>query len=570
MEPTRKRTPSDTTDFEREQLRFFLGREDVAEKLAELNPSLAWLPELARMKVIQSPTQLTDWVEKNFDDPEAVREVSANLGFFDERAAELLEFRLNRKRETLSPVLEKSWRLIIRHIRSPRRGLRMGWFEIQSRVKAGEGSAELIERLAHVLRPQPKIGKRISWYDDDKEGEALSRPSDLMSIDYEVEDGVTEAEVLAAWPKSASPEIEQRLLVGLEEALEAALLDALEMEVESNLGYGISDTDVPSVAAHPQNEYRSGFLPIVRVIAEVWTRLAQKDAPLALPFVKQWSLSPLKMINRLALFAAADRTVSPNTAADVLLKLPQGLLFFTNTSVEVYRLIRLRWREFTAAKRTLIENRLVEGPPPDWFRSNADVNMERSRFDILGEMERAGLKLHDQSKSLLMQIKKKNPKWGLRPSEQAGFHIWTGSGDSIVGSSVKLQNIPADSLVDEAKKLADKSDFMNCDDWRSLCQEDPEHALYGLEAKAKIGEWPNWAWNPFLWSTLEKLDNPLSVALVGNLLLKFPDKDFHQIANSASHWLNGKAKVLEDNLLWPLWDKIEATTAHEPPGAPDA
>ena len=71
MEPTRKKTPSDTTDFEREQLRFFLSREDVAETLAELNPSLAWLPEFARMKVIQSPGQLTPWIEKNFDDPEA-------------------------------------------------------------------------------------------------------------------------------------------------------------------------------------------------------------------------------------------------------------------------------------------------------------------------------------------------------------------------------------------------------------------------------------------------------------------------------------------------------------------
>src|SRR3981189_2045767 len=109
MEPTKKKTPRDTTDFEREQLRFFLSREDVADKLAELNPSLAWLPELARMKVIQSGAQLTPWIEKNLDDPEAVREVSGNLDFFDERAAELLEFRLNRRRETLPPLLAKSW-----------------------------------------------------------------------------------------------------------------------------------------------------------------------------------------------------------------------------------------------------------------------------------------------------------------------------------------------------------------------------------------------------------------------------------------------------------------------------
>ncbi len=43
MESTKKKTPRDATDFEREQLRFFLSQEDVAEKLAELNP----LPRVA-------------------------------------------------------------------------------------------------------------------------------------------------------------------------------------------------------------------------------------------------------------------------------------------------------------------------------------------------------------------------------------------------------------------------------------------------------------------------------------------------------------------------------------------
>jgi len=570
MEPTKKKTPSDTTDFEREQLRFFLSREDVADKLLELNPSLAWLSELARMKVIQSPAQLTPWIEKNFDDPEAVREVSGNLEFFDERAAELLEFRLNRRRDTLPPLLAKSWQLIIRHIRdNPRGVLRSEWFDIQPRIKAGEHSAELLERLARILRPKPKVSKRISWYDDGSGERVPQRPSDLMSVDYEVEGDIAEAEFVAAWPKDAPAEVEQKLLTALTDALDAALADALEMEVESNFGYGISDTDVPSVAVHRQNEYRSGFLPIVRILAETWTRLAQKDASLAVPFVQQWSSSPLKLNKRLALFAAADKAVPPDDAADVLLALPQGLLFLTSTSVEVFRLIRERWKEFSAAKRASIEDRLAAGPPSDWFRSDADVHVERSRFDVLGEMERAGLELGDQTKSVLAEIKKKNPKWELRPSEQAGFHTWHGSGSGIVGNSQKLQNVPVESLVDEAKKLADKANFMAGDDWQALCQSDPQRALDGLEAKAKKGGWPDWAWNPFLWAT-QKLDSPDSIALTGKLLLTFPDKDFPKIASTASWWLNEKAKALDDNLLWLLWDKIEAATAQEPAEAQDA
>jgi hypothetical protein len=129
--------------------------------------------------------------------------------------------------------------------------------------------------------------------------------------------------------------------------------------------------------------------------------------------------------------------------------------------------------------------------------------------------------------------------------------------------------VSVESLVDEAKKLADKADFMDGDDWQALCQSNPQRALDGLEAKAKKGEWPDWAWNPFLWAT-QKLDSPDSIALVGKLLLTFPDKDFPKIASTASWWLNERAKALDDNLLWPLWDKIEAATAQEPTEAQNA
>ncbi len=514
------------------------------------------------MKVIQSPAQLTPWIERNFDDPEAVREVSANLGFFDERAAELLEFRLNHRRDSLSPLLAKSWQIIIRHIRdNPRGALRSEWFDIQPRIKAGERSSELLERLARMLRPKPKVGKSISWFDEGGE-RVPKRPSDLMSIDYEVEGDLTEEEVLAAWPKDAPPDVEQRLLTVLTEALDASLADATDLEVESNVGYSVSDSDVPSIAAHRQNEYRTGFLPITRMIAETWTHLAHEDVALALPFVPRWASSPLKLNKRLALFAAADKAVPADEAANILLMLPQGLLFFTNATVEVFRLLRERWNELPAGKRIKIEERIAAGPPPDWFISDSEIHVERSRFDILGEMERAGLRLGGTSKSVLADIKNKHPQWELRPSEQAGFHIWHGGGSRIVGDSQRLESLPVESLVDEAKVIADNADFMDGDDWQALCQSNPQHALGGLEVKARKGEWPDWAWNPFLWAA-QKLDDSDSVSLVAKLLLMFPDEDFPEVANTASWWLNEKAKALDENLLWPLWDKIEAATAVE-------
>jgi hypothetical protein len=89
--PARKKTPQDASEFEREQLRFFLSGDDLATTLAAINPSLAWLPDLFGMKLIEDDTQLI-WVERNFSDMDSVRHVVNNLQLFGPKAANFLEF----------------------------------------------------------------------------------------------------------------------------------------------------------------------------------------------------------------------------------------------------------------------------------------------------------------------------------------------------------------------------------------------------------------------------------------------------------------------------------------------
>jgi hypothetical protein len=567
----KKKTPNDATEFEREQLRFFLTRDDLASTLAEINPSLAWLPLLGEMKLIQADTQLAPWVERNFTSLEAVRDVAANIHFFGSETADVLEFRLNNQLNHLSPLLIQSWRLILRHMRTaPRRGLQSAWFDIAPRIKRGELSPEVMERFADALRPKLKIGKRLSFYDEENP-KAPERPSDLMAIDYEVEDGLTEDEVFSVWPDSATAEIEGRFLLALTNALSAAVAEAIEAGVESNRGYGLSDTDVPSVAKHGQNAYRSGFFAIVRVIAELWTRLVRKDATLAIPLVRLWQESAFRLVRRLALFAAADPAVPAALAADVLISLPQGELFLPNSSVDVFRLIRARWKDFAPDKQEIIERRIAEGPPADWFRDGSEKErmIDRSRFDLLGDMQRSGIQLGAHAQCVLDEVHARWPNWQLRPAEQAGFHIWSEGASAIVGDPAKLGDVEDEQLIPAAKKAADEADFMEGDSWQALCQTDPLRALRGLEAQAKLGHWPAWAWNPFLWAT-QKIDVAKPLAQIAQLLLLCPKEDFSKIAAPASWWLDEKSKALDDALLWPLWDRIEETVPRDEEEADDA
>jgi hypothetical protein len=569
VKPTaiRKKTPTDATPFEREQLLFFLSGGDLAGTLSEFNPSLAWLPLLSEMKLIQSEMQLIAWIERNFTDVNAVRDVVANIHFFGPETANLLEFRLNGQAANLSPLLAKSWALIVRHMRTAKQGLAQNeWFEIAPQLKRGDHSVTLLERLANALRPRLKIGKRFSWRDS-AEDKVPEHPSVLMSIDYKVDGIVSSDDVLAAWPDSAAPEIDENLLLQLTAALSAALADAMDVGVESNEGYSTSDTDVPSVARHPQNEYHSGFQSIVRVMAEIWwARLADKSPAMAFAVAKHWRDSSFRLLRRLAMFAFANPAVVPgNVAADMLIDLPSGELFLTNSSVEAYRLIRARWADFPVEKQQQILLRICEGPPRSWFRQGTEIHkhVDRSRYDFLSDMVRDGFDIGPQAQKLLADIRERWPQWRPKPAEQAGFHVWHESGfRELGGNTDKLKDVADGELVAKARQIAATAEFTKGDSWQGLCLSDPDRALRGLDAAAMSGDWPKDYWEQLLWSRTAYADAETEQK-ISERLLQWPTDSFNTIAAAASSWLDGHAKTLPEGLVWPLWDRIADATLIE-------
>jgi hypothetical protein len=157
------------------------------------------------------------------------------------------------------------------------------------------------------------------------------------------------------------------------------------------------------------------------------------------------------------------------------------------------------------------------------------------------------------------EIVQRWPNWQLRPVDQAGFHIWTGDVREVVGDPDKLKDVPDDKLVAAAKQAQQEADFLEGDAWEALCRSEPLRALKGLKAQADVGEWPTWAWRPFLWAG-DKIQDADAVYLIAELLLEWPQGEFSEISDTASWWLDQKATVLDEKLLWPLWDRIEVSS----------
>jgi hypothetical protein len=350
-------------------------------------------------------------------------------------------------------------------------------------------------------------------------------------------------------------DVDDGLLRFLTNALSAALADAIEAGVESDVGFSLSDADVPSVAKHEQNAYRAGFLPIVRVIAETWTRLANTAPQRALAYVGTWEASPYRLIRRLALFAAADATVPAHRAAQILVALPARELFLTNSSVEVHRLIDARWRELGSEERQAIERRIAEGPPRESFREDPEQMVDRCRFDLLGYIAQNMGRLSADAQAMLDRLRRRWPTWRLRPKDRAGFHVWSGLADFVASDTEVLRGVSDALLVATADTAVDEAGFRDSGVWPALCRTDASRALRGLEEEVAVGRWPAWAWNSLLCETTKQQDRQF-VARVAQLLLQYPKERFSEVAADASWWLNEVTKTLDEELLWPLWDRI--------------
>jgi hypothetical protein len=255
----------------------------------------------------------------------------------------------------------------------------------------------------------------------------------------------------------------------------------------------------------------------------------------------------------------------------MLIAIPQGELFLTGSSVEVFRLIRTRWNVFSEAKQEAILRRLCDGPPRDWYQQDPEIDkyIDRARFDILAEMERDGFALSTEAKAVLSDIRACWPKWQLRSPAQAGFHLWHSSSHRIEGDSKKLEGVPKGALVAEAKRLAAAANFLDGDDWQALCLRQPDRAVRGLEAAPEKGDWTPELWEQLLFSRKEYAE-PDTEQRIAELLLRSPADGFEKIAPASSSWLNEHAKTLADAVLWPLWDRIAEAVVAETEEPPDA
>ncbi len=538
-----------------------LGHGDAGRILGELSPSAAWLPILSDRGVLgRGGASAGSWIASRAGDPEMVRACAAAP------PADEAWWFIERNVEQLPAEYRKAWRRIRRAVSSQSGGLLPRWYVIRSRAKAGEVDHEVRRAVVESVVPQLRVRRPLRWPGTDEPEEAPVTARSLAEAYFEPSGHRPQVrDVLDVWPQDAVAE--ERLLRALCRGIEEALEEARDVDYVNGLDR--SSFDVPSVADHPQNQYRGGFFPIVRLTAGVWERLAEKSASVARRLATPWSASEFALYRRLHLHALTNATVfQPGEALAALLALDDPAFWSGELRRETMRLMAQRWTEFPEETRAQLARRIHGGPPrslftDDAFKDEDEWNSIRDHmiFVRLARIHGAVEGLDGDSLQVLADIKARHPAWIPGPGDRDDFGSWMSSSWGPEGDPALLSGIADAELVSHAMRLQREQPIGHSDVWRLFCEADPERALRGLHVEADSGRWEPSAWRDLLWAAAKTQRQALQRE-IAELIVRMPAAALLPITSSAASWLRECRSLLLDDALalagpfLSVWDRL--------------
>lgn len=518
-----------------------LSHGDADHLLRDLSPSAVWLPILIGRGVLgRGSASAGPWIANRVADAEMVRACAAALP--SEDAWWFIERAIDDRQRQPPDEYRKAWQCIRHAVSSKPAVSPSRWYRVRNRARAGEADHELRRAVVESFVPRLRVRRPSRWSDSVELDDGPVTARSLVEVDFEPPSHPPPLrEVLDAWPHDAAAE--GRLLTALCRGLEEALEEARDYGFLD--GFDRSSFDVPSVADHSQNQHRAGFLPIVRLIAEVWTRLAGKSASAARRLATAWGASDFALFRRLYLHALTETvTFKPAEAAAVLLELDDEAFWSPNLRRETMRLMAERWTAFDEDVRAALARRICTGIPRSLFRDDAfedesewDSIRDHTIFARLARIRAAsGGRLDADSERVLAAIQTRHPAWVPGPGDRDDFSAWMSSRRGPTGDPASLSGVADAELVSQAMRLQREQPIGYSNVWRLFCESDPERALRGLRAEADEGRWEPSAWHDLLWAAAKTQRQPLQHE-IADLLVRMPRAALLSLASSAASWL---------------------------------
>ena len=462
---------------------------------------------------------------------------------------ELQELLRNAPNAVPSPRMRAAWELVLAGQVGHRHSL-TDVYAWSRRVRREGLSARAKHQLRALLAPRvvPRRAIRLDFLGEQPEEDPRQLDWDIvLSSDVEREDFTAEG----------SDGIEFGALLDDFNMLLRDALDLMRALGDADERDDPSYYHQPSIEEHPQNQSFHRWTLLIELARDAWINVAESDPPRAGLVAESWWLTPYPVFRRLALFAAAHRTViSGDRAVEWLLEDGGWWLWSVCTHREVSRLLVALAPSLGEEQRQRLEEAIAGGPPRRMYVE--DVGPERwaeivddSVWQHLARMA-SGRELGETGRRKASELERRHPDWKLVAVERREFSTWIGQ--DVERPEAATPRTAAE-LIEWLREHPRRDDWTR-DDWGRRCQEDYEVASDALRTLASENWWEPDRWNEALYAWADKGLVEKSWKGMSAMLQDAPDEIL--LVPGMGFWLRNVGRTVEllDGTYVALSDRV--------------
>ena len=276
--------------------------------------------------------------------------------------------------------------------------------------------------------------------------------------------------------------------------------------------------------------------------------LLEFDRRKALDELTSWHMKESCVYERFLLWAIYQGSMmSPGAAARTILSLSQQTFWNPEHRYDLIHTLISCWNNLSESAQGKILRRIIKGLDRSNGESNNDYK-ERKAWASLNMIE--FLKINKCSikmdiSEIIQKLKGDCPEWN--PKDAVGFDkpawIRVGAQETVTDHKV-LYDVLIDKVIDTAKYYMDNNEhpFQEIDMFAGLCSENPGMAIAALRSKAKIDEYPEWAWCSLLRMNWETDISNKYLRRTTGMLCKATDQQLEEMKYFIFSWFSDVSK----------------------------
>ena len=325
---------------------------------------------------------------------------------------------------------------------------------------------------------------------------------------------------------------------------------AIDLEDETGIaGYKILPNLTDSGESDPFSySKRIGINKIALQYLNRFDALLEIDHHRALIELDSWRKQESYIYERFLLWVIYKGSVltSADTARTILNMSQQTFWDLAHRYDFIHTLVSC-WSNISKHAQARILKRMSKGPDRIEIESDSEYS-ERRAWTILNMIEFLkinGCSIKVDTSKMIQKLKSDCLEWN--PKDAIGFDkpVWlrVGTQETVKDHKV-LYDVPIDEVIDTAKYYMDNNEhpFQEIDMFGGLCSENPGMAIAALRSKAKIDEYPEWAWCSLLRTNWDVDISKKYLHRTTGMLCKATDQQFEEMKYFIFSWFSNVSK----------------------------